>query len=115
MADVEATETIQFIEIPSRPCTVDDFAEWSSDPSLFFPFKPTSKVDMEIHWKKLKCVDRDQTLMMYGRYESQAASNLMIVFEKCDKEKRTCKDEGKINEWMEFKYILTLENIRRFI
>ena len=70
---------------------------------------------MDIHWKKLKCVNRDQELLMYGRYESQAASNLMIVFEKCDENKRTCKTPTQQAEFLEGKYILTLDNIRRFI
>ena len=115
VANTEATETIQFIEIPSHPCTADDFAENNSDNPLFFPNKPTSKADMDIHWRKLKCINRDQELLMYGRYESQAASNLMIVFEKCDENKRTCKTPTQQAEFLEGKYILTLDNIKRFI
>ena len=52
---------------------------------------------------------------MYGRYESQAASNLMVVFERCDDKVRTCKTPEKQAEFLEGKYILTLDNIRRFI
>ena len=59
VANVDAAETLSFIEIPSRPCTKDDFAENNPDSSLFYPSKPTSKVDLDLHWRKLKCVDRD--------------------------------------------------------
>ena len=70
VANFESGTTIQFIEIPTRPCTEDDFAENNSDSSLFYPIKNSSKADMSIHWKKLKCVNRDQELLLYGRFES---------------------------------------------
>ena len=89
--NIDAAESIQFIEIPTRPCIKDDFAEYNSESPLFYPNKDGSKADMDIHRKKMKCVDRDQELLMYGRYESQAASNFMIVFERCDEKVRTCK------------------------
>ena len=39
----------------------------------------------------------------------------MIVFEKCDRTKRTCKSEEEIEEWMTFKYIFTLDNHKKFV
>lgn len=43
----------------------------------------------------------------------------MVVFEKCDVLKRPkgakCKSDSQIEEWMLFKYILTLENEANFI
>ena len=39
----------------------------------------------------------------------------MIVFEKCNRTERVCKSETDIKKWMEFKYIITVENIKRFI
>lgn len=43
----------------------------------------------------------------------------MIVFEKCDREKVLppiqCASQEEITQWMEFRYILTVENQKRFI
>ena len=39
----------------------------------------------------------------------------MIVFEKCNREKRVCKDEAVIDEWLKFKYLVALENEKRFV
>ena len=39
----------------------------------------------------------------------------MLVFEKCDPEKRRCKSEQEIDEWLEFKYIMVIENTKTFI
>ena len=39
----------------------------------------------------------------------------MVVFELCNKAERTCKDDDAIKKWMEFKYILTVDNMKRFI
>ena len=60
--------------------------------------------------------------MMFGNYKTQAANNIMVVFEKCDPSKKTkqgqpqkCKDETEIQKWLQFKYIITVDNIKRFI
>ena len=39
----------------------------------------------------------------------------MVIFEKCDREKRFCKSEAEIKKWMKFKYIYTYENQKKFI
>ena len=40
----------------------------------------------------------------------------MVILEKCDEEKRDdCKSEEEITEWLSQKYIIVLENSRRFI
>ena len=39
----------------------------------------------------------------------------MIVFERCDEKVRTCKSPEKQAEFIEGKYIVTLDNIKRFI
>ena len=54
--------------------------------------------------------------MMFGNYKSHAANNIMVVFEKCNQASgATCKDEADIKKWLEFKYIITVDNIKRFI
>ena len=38
----------------------------------------------------------------------------MVIFERCDPALRTCKSEADIDKWMQFKYIITLENEKKF-
>ena len=53
---------------------------------------------------------------IFGNYDTKMAANLMIVFEKCDKKvEKVCKSDAEINEWLAFKYIILLENEKRFI
>jgi len=59
-------------------------------------------------------------MTLFGNYDTSLASNLMIVFEKCDPQKRAleglkCKSAAEIDEWLEFKYFLVLENGRQFV
>ena len=60
-------------------------------------------------------MDVDQFELL-GNYDSSYAKNLMVAFVKCDsKERNDCKTEAEITEWLTFKYIIRLENSKRFI
>ena len=67
----------------------------------------------------MRCIKNLDDLKIWGNYDTDKTSNLMVVFEKCDTAKRPpgskCKDETQIEEWMQFKYIITLENEVKFI
>ena len=52
---------------------------------------------------------------MYGNYDTQKGSNLMVVFEQCNKDKQKCKDDDVIREWKAGKYIILYQNFERFI
>ena len=56
---------------------------------------------------------------MWGNYDADKASNLMVVFEKCDITKRLpgqkCKGELEIRAWMEGKFMIILENQANFV
>ena len=41
----------------------------------------------------------------------------MVVFEKCDSKAKPnyCKSDEEINKWLQFKYIVLLENEKKFI
>ena len=63
----------------------------------------------------MKCID-DPEFELYGNFESPDVNVLMVTFEKCDPQKRDdCKTEDEIIEWLEFKYIIVLENTKKFI
>lgn len=61
----------------------------------------------------MQCIKNEEDLKIWGNYDAGAASNLMIVFEKCDsseaaKEKIECASEPDIDAWIEGRYIITL-------
>ena len=90
----------------TRPCKPEDI-NWGTDPdtkSKFFPVNPVSIPDLKVYSQKMKCIDEDE-LEILGNYNTDKASNLMIVFEFCDKEVRTCASDETIAKWLEFKYI----------
>ena len=78
----------------------------------FFPLSPQSESDIRKYGHKLKCVKEPYEL--FGNFNSDAASTLMVVFERCDPAVQTCKPEAEIDKWMQFKYIITLENEKKF-
>ena len=62
----------------------------------------------------MRCLDEPENLKMWGNYDADKASNLMVVFEKFDITKRLpgqkCKGESEIEAWMQGKYLIILEN-----
>lgn len=67
----------------------------------------------------MNCLQQTDDMVLWGNYDTDIASNLMIVFETCDVNKlppgQKCKSEKEIEKWMEFKYIIVLENEAKFI
>ena len=87
--------------------------EGTKPESGFYPTYPSSSVDLARHAKYLKCVREPYGLV--GNFDTATGSNLMVIFEKCDRTKRTCKSEEQIEAWMKYKYIFTLENQKKFV
>ena len=56
----------------------------------------------------LKCVD--EPYENFGHFDTEIASNLLIKFDKCDPEVQKCKSQEEIDQWLDRKYILLLEN-----
>ena len=57
----------------------------------------------------LRCIESPYGVK--GDFNSNAADNLMVTFERCDRTvKTTCKDESVIEEALAFSYILMVEN-----
>ena len=64
--------------------------------SKFFMTNPVSVSDLNAYGSRLKCIDDQdlRSLTMYGNYQTNIASNLMVVLEKCDRDKRKdCKSD----------------------
>ena len=54
------------------------------------------------------CIDNDYAIK--GDFNSYQAANLMVVFEVCDRTKRTCKSDVQIQNDLEGSYILLIDN-----
>ena len=91
---------------------LNDF-EGSKEDSHFFPTSSVSEYDVQTYGPKMKCIREDYQIL--GNFNTNMASNLMVVFEKCDPTQRSCKSEEEIEKWMRFKYILILLNEKLFI
>ena len=112
----ELGEELGFHELTSEICDpakmfTNDVADGKQE-TLFFPLNPVSEDDFRSYGPKLKCIK--DPFKLFGNFNSNAASNLMVVFEKCDPSERTCKSEEAYVEWMKGKYILTLQNEVKF-
>lgn len=64
-------------EIPSRPCTEEDFA----DPDKFFAVHPAFELDLEVVKSGMICPQ--EKIVLNGGYDTQSASHLVIAFDKC--------------------------------
>ena len=114
---------VNFEELEHKICKPEDFNYQSSEKSAskFYPVRKQSKTDLKAYGPgKMRCIKDLDQLKMWGDFDNNKGSNLMIVFEKCDISKRrllglTCKSETEIEQWMAFKYIVTLQNESKFI
>ena len=65
------------------------------------------------------CVKDESEIYTSGNFQSIKAQQLQVVFERCDPEKHKdpefCQSEEKIDDFLIFKYIVTLTNEKYFI
>ena len=112
----------KFTELKTKVCTREDlnYGQGDSEESKFFPISDNDKSSLSSYGAgKMQCLAEAEQLNMWGNYDSDKASNLMVVFEKCDVTKRApgqkCKSEPEIEAWMEGKYMIILENQAKFV
>lgn len=108
--------TFDFYRLPTKICEPErDFndLEGTNKDADFYPVHKVSENDLNIYGPKMKCIT--ETYNLQGNYNTELAANLMVVFEICDSTKRICKTREEIDEWLRFKYIITLTNERTFI
>ena len=93
----------------------DQNFEALEDSKGFYPINQISQQDFEEYKSKLKCLD--EQIEINGNYNTGVASNLIIAFVKCsdDSKKGRCKSDGEIEKWLENKYLITLENEKKFV
>ena len=80
-----------FEEVKTKPCTVNDFndIEGNNKQSKFYPSTIKHEPMLLKYANKLKCMEEE--VSVNGNYDTGIFTSLMIVFEKCDPEVRTCK------------------------
>ena len=58
------------------------------------------RINQEILW----CIDEDYKI--YGDYNAEQASNLMVAFDRCNaKQRDDCVTSDKFNEDLEYSYV----------
>ena len=61
------------------------------------------------------CIERPEEIRIFGGFDTSRASNLMVVYEKCDPRKRgDCKSEPEIEKAMLYSYIVLIENMEDY-
>ena len=60
----------------------------------------------------MHCIDQEYGVS--GHYDSDVATNLMVVYEVCNPKKRKCKDPKIIEEAITASYILLIDNEQRY-
>ena len=107
--DVNETD-LQFNEVALRECEHEDLSGESE--YGFYPPETNSTLPATlIDSKHLMCIEKPEELSIYGDFSSTLASNLMVVFEKCDPTKGfKCKSKEEIEAGLEATYIVLIEN-----
>ena len=111
------TNSFDMEKIQTRPCTQKELGlgpEGFDDPfSRFYPIFDDYRDWFEFYWQKLSCIDDKVTV--HGDYNSHTVSHFQIHLVKCDPDQRTtCKSEEEITEWLKRKFIIVVNNQRRF-
>ena len=106
-------------ELKTHYCTEDEIndIEGTKTNSTFYPISKLSSIDVKAYIGRFKCLDEPEKLVLRGNYDTQVASNLMVVFDKCNNvtTEGQCKSEEEIQAFMEYKYLMSIVNTRRFM
>ena len=65
-----------------------------------------------MYYKKFICIDKEDRYI-FGNYNSMKARLLDVQLQKCQGEKY-CKSEEEINTFLRNKFIIMLNNLKRF-
>ena len=105
---------IKFTTLPNKPCVLNNVNGTVSE-SDFYPLDKDYEGETITYGPKLKCMNVDK-LELLGNYDTAEAKTLMVAFVKCDSKLRNdCKTEEEIHEWLTFRYIIRLQNTKRFL
>ena len=82
MKSYSETESLKFVNLKDRTCTLEDFDASGNEASSygFFKLGSTSETLKKV-LPQMRCID--DKFQISGDYASSALNNLMIVFERC--------------------------------
>ena len=64
---------------------------------------------------KLKCIDSEQPIDLFGDFNTPGSQMLSIFFASCDLlNVATCREPPEVTEWLKHKYVLIYLTERRF-
>ena len=111
-------EYLGWRELEWEFCPQDYFQYGShrSDQPRFYETFSTIQ-DMEMYSTSLRCIKNlDKDSVIWGNFNTGNATAVLVMFEKCDSEKNqiVCKSEEEINQWLKGRYIIVLENQKKF-
>ena len=109
-----------FTELESHYCDPEELQNvaGSNEDANFYPLSKLSETFYDQYGGRFKCLDNpERDLNLHGNYDTISATNMMVVFDVCNNETSTvtCKSQKEINEFLTFKYFITLENSKLFV
>ena len=107
----ENPNQMNFREVKTRSCQPEDITIPEGETRNeygFYPFESDTAGNLESVKDRMVCTDEPYEIK--GHYDSYTTANLMVVYEICNPEKRICKSREQIEKYLEFTYILLVEN-----
>jgi hypothetical protein len=82
---------------------------------FFYPLKEkTNELHNVIDSGKLQCID--EPIELYGDFNTASAKILFLTFVSCNKtQRKTCKSDREVKEWLKDKYLVMAYNKYTFI
>ena len=83
----DSSGNIGFVELDTRACDRSDFNfgdGQDTSSTQFYPSKETDVDEIKNFLPNLICLKEHKDLYISGNYDTFAAEQIMIVFEKCD-------------------------------
>ena len=137
--EADKGNNLDFEEVETRPCEWHDFdhsyqAQQASSFSeanfeiddenegevpIFYPTKSNWSALINV-WQDFLCVAKPEELFINGNYDTNQGTALLVVFELCDDENlpegvEECAPAQEKYDWMNARYIVTLENQKQFM
>ena len=117
------SEPLRFYEFPTRNCGFKDDAAKGEMENGFFPLLEKME-GLKTYRNYMKCIDEeqlrdDEPFEIFGDFDSDAARNLMVVFDRCigtlEDGVTPCQKPEVINQWLQKKYIFVLQNEIKYL
>ena len=103
--------TKHYIDFKPIKSTFCNFNAEKGDLKGFYPRHQSQDFTVD-NLEQMICID--EHISISGLINMGKGQNLMVAFEKCDKRTSKCKSDSEIEDWLEFRYMIVLENNKAF-